>query len=164
MWSGTMIDFRNPGQRYIRCAGSLGWALPGAMGVKCALPDRAVVCFAGDGAVYYHAAELETAARHGINLVLVVNDNSALNQEIRLYDRAYGGKRRGRSDELWRLREVDFARLAETFGCVGMRVERPQDLEGAIEHALKADRPVVIDAITDVAAMARRAWSPHQHS
>jgi acetolactate synthase-1/2/3 large subunit len=160
MWSGTMIDFRSPKQRYIRCAGSLGWGLPGAMGVKCAKPDQAVICFAGDGAVYYHIAELETAARYGINIVLVVNNNSALNQEIHLYDTAYGGKRRGNSDELWRFRDVNFAQLAESFGCVGMRVERPQDLEGAIEHAVKANRPVVIDAITDTFAMARRAWSP----
>ena len=116
--------------------------------------------FAGDGAVYYHIAELETAARYGINIVLVVNNNSALNQEIHLYDTAYGGKRRGNSDELWRFRDVNFAQLAESFGCFGMRVERPRDLEGAIENAIKANRPVVIDAITDTFAMARRAWSP----
>jgi len=80
------------GQRYIRCAGSLGWALPGALGVKCALPERPVVCFAGDGAVSYHIAELETVARCGTNIVLVVNNNNALNQEIHLFDDAYGGK------------------------------------------------------------------------
>jgi acetolactate synthase I/II/III large subunit len=160
MWSGTLIDFRSANQRYIRCAGSLGWALPGAIGVKCAKPDHAVVCFAGDGAAYYHIAELETAARYGINIVLVVNNNSALNQEIHLYDTAYGGKRRGNSDELWRFKEVDFSKVAEAFGCVGMRVEKPGDLEGAIEHAIKLNKPVVIDVITDTYAMARRAWSP----
>jgi len=67
MWTGQMIDITRPGQRYIRCEGSLGWGLPGAMGVKCALPGRPVVCFTGDGGAYYHLQELETAARHGIN-------------------------------------------------------------------------------------------------
>ena len=75
MWSGQMIDFTRPGQRYIRCEGSLGWGLPGAMGVKCALPDHPVVCFTGDGGLYYHLPELETASRHGINLVVVINNN-----------------------------------------------------------------------------------------
>ena len=71
MWTGQMIEITKPTQRYIRCEGSLGWGLPGAMGVKCALPDRPVVLFTGDGGLYYHLAELETAARHGINLVVV---------------------------------------------------------------------------------------------
>jgi acetolactate synthase-1/2/3 large subunit len=159
IWSGTMIDFLRPGQRYIRCAGSLGWALPGAIGVKCALPNKPVVCFAGDGAVYYHIAELETAARYGINIVLVVNNNSALNQEIALYDRAYGGKQRGRADEMWRFREVDFAKIAEGFGCHGIRVEDPADLNDAIAQALKMNKPVVLDAVTDTYAIARRAWA-----
>jgi hypothetical protein len=65
--------------------------------VKCALPNRPVVCFTGDGGFYYHIAELETARRHNINAVIVVNNNSALNQEIRLNDAAYGGKQRGRA-------------------------------------------------------------------
>src|SRR5262252_8595965 len=52
IWSGTMIDLNKPGQRYIRCAGSLGWAFPASLGVKCALPDTPVLCFTGDGGFY----------------------------------------------------------------------------------------------------------------
>src|SRR5439155_15031809 len=62
IWTGTMIDLMHASQRYIRCAGSLGWAFPAALGVKCALPDQPVFCFCGDGGFYYHLAELETAA------------------------------------------------------------------------------------------------------
>ena len=76
--------------------------LPGAMGVKCALPDRPVLCFTGDGGIYYHLTELETAARHGINLVVLVNNNSSLNQEIPLVKAAYKEKRDDRSGEIWR--------------------------------------------------------------
>jgi acetolactate synthase-1/2/3 large subunit len=162
IWSGTMIDFTHPGQRYIRCAGSLGWGLPAALGVKCALPDRPVICFAGDGAVYYHLAELETAARYGINVILVVNNNSALNQEIPLFDRAYGGKQRGRAEEMWRFRPTNFAQVANALGCEGIRVEQPGELEGALRRALAMDRPVVVDAVTDTYAFGPRAWVPSQ--
>jgi acetolactate synthase-1/2/3 large subunit len=158
IWSGTMIDLNLPNQRFLRCAGSLGWSFPAAIGAKCALPDTPVVCFCGDGAFYYHIAELETAARFGLNLVVVVNNNAALNQEIPLFDKAYGGTQRGRAGEMWRFRPLDFARIAESFDCVGIRVESPADLDGALRHALTLDRPVVIDATTDVNALARPAW------
>lgn len=160
MWSGAMIDLNRPGQRFLRCAGSLGWSFPAAIGAKCALPDTPVVCFCGDGAFYYHIAELETAARFGINLVVVVNNNASLNQEIPLFNKAYGGEQRGRAGEMWRFQPLDFAKIAEAFGCVGLRVEKPEYLDGALRHALTLDRPVVIDATTDINAMARTAWAP----
>jgi acetolactate synthase-1/2/3 large subunit len=155
-----MIDLVRPGQRFIRCAGSLGWSFPASLGVKCALPDQPVVCFCGDGAFYYHIAELETAARFGLNVVVVVNDNAALNQEIPLFDRAYGGKQRGRAGEMWRFNDVDFAKVAEAFGCVGIRADTPRELDDALRHALTLDRPVVIDAKSDINALSRPAWTP----
>lgn len=57
IWTGTMVDARHPDQMFIRCAGSLGWAFPAALGVKCALPERPVVCFTGDGGFWYHLSE-----------------------------------------------------------------------------------------------------------
>jgi acetolactate synthase-1/2/3 large subunit len=158
IWTGTMVDLNRPGQRYLRCAGSLGWAFPASLGVKCALPDRTVVCFCGDGGFYYHIAELETAARFGINAIIVVNNNHALNQEQRLFDMAYGGQQRGRAQEMWVFEETDFAKVAEAMGCVGIRVERPGDLRGALERAAGANRPVVLDVVSDITAMAARPW------
>jgi len=163
MWSGQMIDFTQPAQRYIRCEGSLGWGLPGAMGVKCALPDRTVVCFTGDGGLYYHLPELETAARHGINLVVVVNNNSSLNQEIPLVGAAYRGKRgdRYRADEVWRFQKaVDIAKVAESLGCAGFRVENPAQLTQLLPRAFAMGRPVVIDCVSDDQALAPTAWVP----
>ena len=87
-WTGTMIDLNHPDQRYLRCAGSLGWAFPAALGAKCALPDRPVVCFTGDGGFWYHLAEMETAVRCGINTVTVINNNRSLNQDRPGVDRA----------------------------------------------------------------------------
>jgi acetolactate synthase-1/2/3 large subunit len=159
IWAGTMVDFTKPGQRLIRCAGSLGWGFPGALGVKCALPDTPVVCFAGDGGFYYHLGELETAARYGINLVVVVNNNSALNQEIPHFDKAYGGDPQERGREMWGFGKVNFAKVAESLNCVGMRVENPAELPRALEQALAAGRPVVIDAVTDHRAFSQKTWT-----
>ena len=159
IWSSTMIDLKQ-GQGFIRCAGSMGWGFPGALGVKCAVPDRPVLCWSGDGAFYYHIGELETAARYGINVVTVVNNNSTLNQEIPLFDKAYGGVQRGRSDEMWRHSDINFAKVAESFGCVGMRIEDPKDLNEALRKAFSLNKPVVIDAVSDERAFAAEPWVP----
>jgi acetolactate synthase-1/2/3 large subunit len=159
IWSGTMIDLTKPGQRFIRCAGSLGWALPASLGVKCALPDTPVLCFTGDGGFYYHLAELETAVRYGINAVIVVNDNRSLNQETRLFDAAYGGQQRGNSREMWVFEDVNLARVAEAMGCFALRVERPNELKGALDQAFATNRPAVLDVVSDIKALAARGWS-----
>jgi acetolactate synthase-1/2/3 large subunit len=160
MWTAQMIELNSPGQRYIRCAGSMGWGFPGSLGVKCALPDRPVLCWTGDGAMYYHLAELETAARYGINVVVVVNNNSGVNQEINLIDAVYNDLGRPRADELWQYRRTNFAKVAESLGCVGLRAETPAQFKDALGQAFSLKRPVVIDAVTDPAALAVKAWRP----
>lgn len=160
IWTARFLELNHPAQRYYRTAGSLGWGFPAALGVKCALPDRPVVCFTGDGGFYYHIAELETARRHDIGVVVVVNNNSSLNQEIRLNDAAYGGRQRGRSEEMWRFPDVDFTKVAEAFGCAGIRVERPGELRPALERAIAMKKPVVVDVVTDLYAIAPQPWTP----
>ena len=159
IWTSTMLDLNQPDQSYIRCAGSLGWSFPAAMGAKCAAPDRPVLCFTGDGGFWYHLTELETAVRYGINTVTVVNNNHSLNQEKRGNEVTYGGQTAG-SDELWMLSDVDFAKVAETMGCFGIRVEQPSELQGALEQAFASGKPAVVDVVTDIAGIAPRAWSP----
>ena len=159
IWTGTLIDLKEPTQSYIRCAGSLGWGLPAAMGAKCAAPERPVLCFTGDGGIWYHLAELETAVRCGIHTVTVVNNNHSLNQEKRGVENIYGGQTPG-SDELWLFPESDFAAIAESMGCLGLTVERPSELAPALERAFAAKRPALIDVKTDVEGIAPRAWTP----
>ncbi len=154
MWMGGMFDTRTPDQRYLRSAGHLGWAFPAALGAKCAAPDRPVVCFTGDAGFWYHIAEVETAVRWGINTVTVVNNNSSGNQSARGFDRAYGGKQTPEGRRLWTFNHVDFARLAEGMGAMGIRVEKPGEIAPALERGLAAGRPVVIDVVSDVEAMA----------
>ena len=159
VWTGTMLDLKHPDQSYIRCSGSLGWGLPAAMGAKCARPDRPVLCFTGDGGIWYHIAELETAARCGINTVTVVNNNHSLNQEQGGVEQIYGGRTAG-SDELWLFEDADFARIAESFGALGITVNKPQELPGALDRALASGRPAVVDVKTHVEGIAPRAWMP----
>ena len=149
IWTGSMIDMNEPGQGYIRCAGSLGWGLSAAMGAKCALPDRPVLCFTGDGGFWYHIAELETAVRNNIPVVTVVNNNHALSQDKRGDERAYHGMDGGHPGELWQFTDVDLSKVAESMGCFGIRVEKPGDIQSAIEQAIASGRPAVVDVVTD---------------
>jgi acetolactate synthase-1/2/3 large subunit len=158
MWAAQALELNKPGQRFLRAAGSLGWAFPASLGAKCALPDTPVICFTGDGGFYYHLAELETAARFGINAVIVVNNNASLNQETHLFNDAYGGQQRGRAGEMWKFHPTNLVHVAEGLGCRGIRVEHASDLPEALHESLGSDGPVVIDAISDIEAMAARAW------
>jgi acetolactate synthase-1/2/3 large subunit len=154
MWMGGMYDLRASSQSYLRSAGHLGWAFPASLGAKCAQPDRPVVCFTGDSGFWYHVAEIETAVRWGINSITVVNNNHSGNQSKRGFDRVYGGKQSEKAREMWVFTEVDFARLAGDIGAIGIRVEKPSDLASAFDRALSADRPVVLDVVTDIDALA----------
>ena len=139
-------------------------SLPASLGAQLALPDRPVVLFTGDGGFYYHLSELETAVRWNIPSITIVNNNRSLNQEVEVYEEAYGGELSGKHHELWHFREIDFARVAEAFGATGLRVANPADLPLAIEHALNERRPTVIDVVTDITAMAPLAYLPETAS
>ena len=158
MWGAQALDIR-PGQRFLRAAGSLGWGLPGSLGAKSALPDRPVLCFTGDGGLFYHLTELETAARYGINTVVLVNDNQSMNQEIRPFNAAYGGQQ-DRGFEMWNFIRTDLVKTAESLGCLARRVERPAEVGPALEWAFAAGKPVLLDVLTEIQATSPRAWTP----
>ena len=157
IWSGTHIELNHPTQTYIRAAGSLGWGLPASVGAKCAAPDRPVVCFTGDGGFYYHMAELETALRYGIHLVIVVNNNRSLNQETEIFSSAYGGEQHY-GLEMWQFQDLNIAKMAEALGCLGFRIEQPEEIGPVLGQALKADRPVVLDIVSDLNVLAPDPW------
>ena len=159
IWTGSMVDLKSQEQSFFRAAGSLGWGLPAALGAKCAAPDRPVICFSGDGGFWYHMVELETAARHNINAVIVVNNNRALNQDKRGDDLAYQGIS-GNPGELYEFSNVDLAKMAEAMGCYGVKVEQPGDIQSAIEQALASGKPAVVEVVTDVEGMAPMPWGP----
>ena len=154
MWMGGLYDLRVPTQSYIRSAGHLGWAFPAGIGAKAACPDRPVVVFTGDAGFWYHIGEIETAVRWKLNSVTVVNNNGGGNQSKRGFDRVYGGDQNNRSRELWTYNPMNFAKIAEDMGALGIRVERASDFAPALAKALAANRPAVIDVATDIEALA----------
>jgi acetolactate synthase I/II/III large subunit len=157
MWTGGMVDLTEPGQGFIRAAGSLGWGLPAALGAQVAQPDRPVILWTGDGGLWYHIGELETAARWKIPAVIVVNNNRSLNQEINVYSKAYGGSLHGRHGELWHFRDTDFAAVADSMGVLGLTVTKASDFESALEKALASKGPALINVVTEMEAMAPRS-------
>ena len=160
MWIMQHLWMESQTWDFIRCAGSLGWAFPAALGAKCALPDRPVVCITGDGGFWYHIQELETAVRNGINTVTVVNNNNALNQEINIFTPAYDGNPSDKWGELWQFTHVDLSKLAETMGAVGFRVEQPGEIGPATRAALTCGKPAVVEVMSDIQALAPTAWLP----
>lgn len=160
IWSGTLVYLRHPTQRYFRAAGSLGWSFPASLGAKCAAPERPVICFCGDGGFFYHLPELETARRRGIKTVTIVNNNHSLAQGLRNLNIAYQGHDQANKNECFEYRDTDFARIAQSFDCFGVTVEKPQEFRKAFEAAMASDLPAVIDVKTEFAGQAQMAWVP----
>jgi acetolactate synthase-1/2/3 large subunit len=159
IWTSTLIDLNGAGQTYLRAAGSLGWAFPASLGAKCAAPTRKVICYSGDGALYYHLTELETARRRGIAVVLVVNNNSGFGQGWPNLLRMQGNKP-GDPAEMLRFGPTDFAAIARSFGVKGLRVEQPGAIAPALREALASDGPVVVDVVTNIDTRAPEPWLP----
>ena len=113
----------------------------------------------GDAGLWYHIAEIETAARWRINAITVVNNNSGGNQSKRGFDRVYGGTQTEQAREMWTFSKVNFARIAEDMGALGIRVEKPSEMGPAVAQALQANRPAIIDVVTDIDALAPLAVS-----
>ena len=152
MWTGGVVDLKS-GQSYLRAAGSLGWSFPAGIGAKLAQPTRPVVVFSGDGGFWYHFPDLETAVRANVPLITIVNNNSSFNQGMHI-DAADGYYAPG----TWQFEAVDFARVAEDLGALGIRVEKPEELVHALDRALASGRPSVIDVVSDIRAQAPEAF------
>lgn len=161
LWSGNLVELHHRNQTFMRAAGSLGWSFPAAIGAKAAAPERTVVCFTGDGGFAYHLPELETARRWGLNTITIVNNNHCLSQGVKNLNIAYSHREEdGRKSECYVYRETDFAKVAQSFDCFGITVERPEDFKAAFAAALASNLPAVIDVKTEFAYQAQMAWMP----
>jgi len=122
--------------------GCLGVGVPFAIAAALAFPTRQVIAINGDGAYGINAMEVDTAVRHGAKAVFIVSNNAGWNIERFDQDTNYGGRVVGTT-----LRHSDYAAMARALGAHGERVEKPEDLEGAIRRAL-ANTPAVVDVVT----------------
>jgi acetolactate synthase-1/2/3 large subunit len=128
--------------------GTMGFGLPAALGAKLGRPDRPVVAVCGDGGFLMTCQELATAATERIPVVALVMHDRCLGM-VRQLQHAFYGKRFTACD----LGEaVDFARLAESMGCLGFSVAREREIRPALEKALASGRPAVLDCRIDAPA------------
>ena len=146
IWIANGIPAQVAGQRFITPRGiaGLGWGLPLALGAKVAQPEAPVICIAGDGGFAHCWAELETARRLGLAVVLIV-----LNNQVLGYQKHAELARYGAHTDAVHFAPVDHAAIAAACGCIGVRVEKPENFARALRMALAADRITVIDVMTD---------------
>ena len=147
IWTSTMVRMKQS-QSYLRAAGTLGWAFPAALGVKCGLPDRPVYCFTGDGGFYYHLQEMETARRYGIRTITVLNNNGMLMQDAPTMKYTYPDNPQAGIAKI-KFSPVNFSAIAREFGLAAIRVEAPEELAPAFARAAEAEGPVLIEVITN---------------
>jgi acetolactate synthase-1/2/3 large subunit len=135
--------------------GSVGGALPMALGAKLARPDRPVMCAAGDMGIMCNFAELETAVREKIPVVCVVFNDQGLGNERAFQQEHYGGRFYAVD-----YRNPDFGALARVFGAHGEQVRKPAELESALQRALASGKPAVIDVLIDKKTLAPVVYKP----
>jgi len=143
MWASQFYKCTRPRQ-FISSGGlgTMGFGLPAAIGAKVGRPDKMVIDIAGDGSVLMTCQQLSTAAKEKIPIKVMILNNSYLGM-VRQWQQLFWDRRYSEVDLEG---VVDFVKLAEAFGCVGLRATRPDEVEGVIEKALEInDKPVVVD-------------------
>lgn len=144
-WGGLLFNSKRAGRSFVPDRGfaSIGYGLPGAIGVALAAPGKAVFSLTGDGGFNMMVGELETARRMGLDFTVIVVNNAASGYVKALQHLMYGPNAYQSSD----LAETDYSRVAQAFGCTGIRVETPDQLAQALERALTTRGPVVVDVV-----------------
>ena len=140
------VWIRRPASFFATASGGLGFAMPAAVGIKLASPERPVVCLVGDGSALYAPQALWSAVRLGAAVTFVVVNNgryAILESAAR-----FAGIEGLPSMELPGL---DFLSLAASFGCHAARVSEPAELPGALAAAFRATAPVLLDVVVDPA-------------
>jgi acetolactate synthase-1/2/3 large subunit len=148
-WTAALYDVE-AGVNHLRTAGSLGWAVPAALGTQLGRPRDRVACVTGDGGIGYHLAELETAVRRDLPVVVVLMNNGTLGFEYQVQR-----KRLGRVDPSFiDFAEVDYGAIARDCGGYGATVRPGDDLEAGLHAAFNAGTPALVDIRIDRAANA----------
>ncbi|MGV9308847.1 MULTISPECIES: acetolactate synthase large subunit [unclassified Nonomuraea] len=154
MWAAQFIDYEQPG-RFINSGGlgTMGFAVPAAMGAKMGRPEATVWAVDGDGCFQMTNQELATCAIEGVPIKIAVINNGNLGM-VRQWQTLFYDQRYSNTDLQTKLRIPDFVKLAEAYGCVGLRCERPEDVDTVIKEAMEInDRPVIVDFVVHQDAM-----------
>jgi acetolactate synthase-1/2/3 large subunit len=155
MWASQFISYENPGT-WLNSGGlgTMGYAVPAAMGAKVGRPDATVWAIDGDGCFQMTNQELATCALEGIPIKVAIINNGNLGM-VRQWQTLFYGERYSSTDlGTHKHRIPDFVKLAEALGCIGMRCETAADVDKTIEGAMSIDdAPVVIDFVVGKDAM-----------
>ena len=147
MFAAQFYKFDRPRQ-WINSGGlgTMGFGLPAAMGVQFAFPDAVVACVTGEGSIQMNIQELSTCLQYGLPVKIININNQALGMVRQWQDMQYGG----RHSQSYMESLPDFVKLAEAYGHVGIKVEKFEDLEGAMNEAFSLkDRLVFMDIYVD---------------
>jgi acetolactate synthase-1/2/3 large subunit len=150
MFAAQYYHFDKP-RRWINSGGlgTMGFGLPAAMGVKFALPDEEVVCITGEGSIQMCIQELSTCLQYNLPIKIININNEALGMVKQWQDMNYGGRH---SESTYQDSLPDFVKLAESYGHVGIKVEKNSDLKEALKKAFSMkDRLVFVDVYVDPA-------------
>jgi acetolactate synthase-1/2/3 large subunit len=151
MWSAQFVKYERPNS-WLNSggAGTMGYAVPAAMGAKVGQPERLVWAIDGDGCFQMTNQELATCTINNIPIKVAVINNSSLGM-VRQWQTLFYDKRYSHTDLNTGTDTImvpDFVKLAEAYGCLGIRVEKEEEIDAAIKLAIETnDRPVVIDFI-----------------
>ena len=157
MWAAQFIKYERP-NAWLNSggAGTMGYAVPAAMGAKVAQPDRVVWAIDGDGCFQMTNQELATCTINNIPIKVAVINNSSLGMvrqwQTLFYDGRYSNTDLNTGHDT--IRVPDFVKLADAYGVLGIRVTKPEEVDAAIKLALETnDRPVLIDFVVSADAM-----------
>ena len=146
MWAAQYFNCTRP-RRFITSGGlgTMGYGFPAAIGAKVGVPDATVIDIAGDGSFQMNSQELATAVQNNVPVVVAILNNGYLGmvrqwQEL-FFERRYSATIIEES--------VDFVKLAEAYGAIGLRVKEPEDVKAALKEAVDSGRPCVIDFIVE---------------
>jgi acetolactate synthase I/II/III large subunit len=142
MWAAQFYGFEEP-HRWMTSGGhgTMGYGLPAALGVQVAHPDSLVIDIAGDASVQMTMREMSTAVQYKLPIKVFILNNNYMGM-VRQQQQLLHGNRLSHS---YSGALPDFVKLADAFGCVGIRATKPSELEGAIEEMIKVRKPVLFD-------------------
>jgi acetolactate synthase I/II/III large subunit len=146
MWAAQFYGFQEP-RRWMTSGGlgTMGYGLPAAIGVQLAHPNSLVVDIAGEASVLMNMQEMSTAVQHGLPIKVFIINNQYMGMVRQWQELLHGG----RYAESYTHSLPDFVKLAEAYHAVGIRCERPGDLDGAIREMIDVKRPVIFDCVVD---------------
>jgi acetolactate synthase-1/2/3 large subunit len=146
MWAAQHLKFDLP-LHWLTSGGlgTMGYGLPSAMGVQMAHPDALVINIAGEASIQMNIQEMATLVQHRLPVKIVILNNQYLGMVRQWQELIHGG----RYSESHMIHHPDFVKLAEAFGAVGLRAEKPGEVDNAIKEMIAVDRPVILEMRTD---------------